>query len=115
MNISMFNMDCLAIILLFVFTQFSPTEEILDDKWNTSIWQQTLFSSYREVAKNGISDEISLNVVFCSNKILKNCWSSLNANGWTALIEVIHELIKKDDDHNLFQNGKNILNLLNII
>ena len=120
----MFSMDCLAIIILFVMNHYIPPEkfnELLEktdrisvsDKWSKDRWQETIYSSYKNLANENISDDINLNIVFCLNKILQNCYFDFDFIGWNAFIDVCHTLIKKDDDIVLFENGN--IRLYNIL
>jgi len=118
LNISLFSMDCLAIISLFALNQYFTstnknvslsTDEININnalKWTAENWQDTLLNPYKVIANINVADDINLNVVFCLNKILQNCYSCFSSKGWASFIEISHILIKKDDDVNLFENGK---------
>jgi len=110
MNISLFSMDCLAIILLFAFNQFRP---IINEKnnpkvemWSDQKWQKTLIRPYKSIAKLNVAYDINTNIVFCLSKIMQNCGTWFNTRGWSSFIEICFVLIDKADDETLIENGK---------
>lgn len=123
-NISRFALDCLTIINMFLlgeynsgkidfFLRSSINRKFIEKLWEEDSWQNTIFTPFKSIAQQNISQSININIIYNLSKILQNCGHYLNYQGWNNYIFICDILVSKSDEiicENVFKLVEQIIN-----
>ena len=92
--ISKFMMDTFTIVIMFALLQYQPS---VKGELSLESWQSSIFDCYNKMLTQDVNMDLNYNLIICVRKILQNCGSKFDSNGWTNFIDICIKMCEKND------------------